>query len=198
MNISKSSLKKLWKWVTTIFIPVLFLIDYFFIKTGLSKLLLNTIIELSIRDWILFLCFLLILVLYIWVFLINKKINSFNKKNINKENSNPFFGKSFIQRVREVENKLKRFEDVKEYNKEVLFLLNKIADNKGGKIKIIDLRSAYLKNYEESSDRNFNLILNLIEKGEYVKKNTVSYKGLDLPCYSLTDKGYELLRYFDY
>lgn len=48
MNKSKFSKKRIWVFITTIFIPFIILFDYFVIRTGLSKFLLDKIKQLSL------------------------------------------------------------------------------------------------------------------------------------------------------
>ena len=84
MTVSKAifSRKKIWAFITSIFIPSIVLFDYFVIKTGLSKLLFDTIKELSFSDVIILLILFSVAGIYIWVFFINKKVNSLSKENI--------------------------------------------------------------------------------------------------------------------
>lgn len=82
MNKSKFPRKKIWAFITSILIPAIVLFDYFIIKTGLSKFLFDKIMQLSFGDVILLLILFSVAGIYLWVILINKKVNSLSKENI--------------------------------------------------------------------------------------------------------------------
>ena len=188
MNKTIFSRKKIWGFIKSIFIPSIVLFDYFVIKTGLSKLLFDTIKELSFSDVIILLVLFLIVGIYIWVYLINKYVRSLSSENIKETLNNNKRLIKINDELRETCNKILKYqEEILKENKELKSKVEKIESAEPDSEVFLILETLanmpdkfldqamlwnnhYRRRFKEKEQSDFQIIINELKDKGYISE----------------------------
>lgn len=187
MNKAIFSRKKIWAFITSIFIPSIVLFDYFVIKTGLSKLLFDTIKELSFSDVIILLILFLIVGIYIWVYLINKYVRSLSSENIKETLNNNkrlmkindelrdtcnrilSYQEKIIKENEKLKSKVDAFKSI-ESDAEIYYILETLANRESKLFHKDTLWNRHYKKYfKDKKLSDFNIIMDHLEEKELIR-----------------------------
>lgn len=190
MTVNKAifSRKKIWAFIKSIFIPSIVLFDYFVIKTGLSKLLFDTIKELSFSDVIILLVLFLIVGIYIWVYLINKYVRSLSSENIKEivnnnkrlmkindelhETCNRIlkYQEEILKENEELKSKVEKIEST-EPDPEVFLILESLAGIPNKSLEQAMLwHNHYRRRFKEKEQSDFQIILNELKDKNLIRE----------------------------
>lgn len=163
--------------ITTILIPFIILFDYFVIRTGLSKFLLDKIKQLSFGDVILILILFSVTGVYIWVFFLNKKVKLISDKNIKEilnKNQNLIkindelrdtcnkilsYQEKIIKENKELKSEVEKIESA-EPNLEIYFILKTLTNQPEKCVQEDLLWELYNGQFENNELSDFQILIN--------------------------------------
>jgi len=198
--------------ITTIFIPFIILFDYFVIRTGLSKFLLDKIKQLSLSfgDVILLLILFSVAGIYVWVFLLNKKVNSISKENISEVLNKNRDLIRIIDDLRDTCNKILSYQEIiikeniklksevekiesAEPNLEIFLILESLANESDKCLEVDEIWNLhYKKRFKNQELSDFQIVIN-----ELKEKNSIrEFEGgeWDKPYLEITSEGLKYLK----